>query len=181
MSPPLAKLPNDAELLVPAAVVREAVARLAAELQPLIADRETVLLGVLNGGLIPLAWLAEQLQGDFLIDYCHATRYRGEMRGADLQWEKYPSLDFAGRQVVVVDDIFDEGITLEAVAAYCKGQGAAEVRALVLVSKQHDRQSSDWRPDFVGLEVPDRYVFGCGMDYAGRWRHLNDIYAVAEQ
>jgi hypoxanthine phosphoribosyltransferase len=167
-------------MLVSAEKVQIAVDALAAEVQPLIAATETILLGVMNGGLIPLAWLMARLDGDFLVDYCHATRYRGDLSGKELEWLKYPSLDLRGRSIIVVDDIFDEGLTLQAVTDYCQEQGAREVRGLVLVSKRHQRRRTDWRPDFSGLDVDDRYVFGCGMDYRGRWRHLREIYAVGE-
>lgn len=82
--------------------------------------------------------------------------------------------------MLVIDDIFDEGDTLKAIVAEVRRQGAAAVYSAVLVNKRHDRKAAGLTVDFVGLEVPDRYVFGCGMDYKEYWRNLPAIYAVRD-
>ena len=79
--------------------------------------------------------------------------------------------------MLVVDDILDEGITLAALLNYCRDAGATEVLSAVLVRKDRPR-SVDLIPDFVGLEIPNRYIFGYGMDYHGYWRNAAGIYAV---
>jgi len=152
---------------------------LATDLQPLIEASDCILLGILNGGMFALVHLAERLAGDFRVDYCHATRYEGGMEGQSLTWLEQPHVDLAGMTVIVVDDIFDEGTTLRAVADYCSGQGAARVYTAVLIVKDRARPAATPLPDFTaGLQVPDRYVFGCGMDMHGRWRHLRGVYAL---
>ena len=83
-----------------------------------------------------------------------------------------------GSVVLVVDDIFDEGDTLKAILDQVRRQGAAAVYSAVLVNKRHERKVPGLTVDFVGLDVPDRYVFGCGMDYKEYWRQLPAIYAV---
>ncbi len=137
-----------------------------------------LVLTVMLGGLIPAAQLLTRLDFPLDIDYVHATRYRGETRGADLQWLARPSTSLEGRTVLVVDDILDEGLTLAAVLDWCREQGAQCVQCAVLVHKDHDRKPLLSKADFTGLVVPDRYVFGCGMDYMGRFRNLRGIYAV---
>jgi hypoxanthine phosphoribosyltransferase len=114
------------------------------------------------------------------LDYVHATRYRGTTRGGELEWIKRPRTSLRDEHVLIVDDIFDEGITLELIARHCRAQGARSVHSAVLVEKQRARQC-DYRPDFVGLEVADRYVFGMGMDYKEYLRNVAGIYAVADQ
>jgi len=84
----------------------------------------------------------------------------------------------SGRVVVVVDDILDEGLTLTEILDWCRGAGAARVYSAVLVHKRHDRKPGLRRADFTGLEVPDRYVFGYGMDYRGYLRNAPGIFAV---
>lgn len=143
---------------------------------------DTVLyLPVLQGGLIPAALLATRLELQLELDYIHATRYRGETRGSDLVWRARPLTPLKGRRVLVVDDILDEGHTLEAILEWCRAQGAREVSSAVLVDKRHDRRVPGLSADFTGLEVPDRYVFGCGLDYRERFRNLPEIYAVSEE
>jgi hypoxanthine phosphoribosyltransferase len=156
--------------------------RLAQAVQPLVDRGDCILLAVMTGGFYPLIRLADRLHGDFLIDYCHATRYAGATEGGMLDWRELPHLNLAGRTVILVDDIYDAGITLQAVAGYCREAGAVQVSTAVMVVKDRQRAADMPAPDFTtGLRVPDRYVFGCGMDVYGRWRHLPAIYALADQ
>ena len=98
---------------------------------------------------------------------------------AALQWTVRPQLDLKGRTVLLLDDILDEGVTLAAIADYCRQQGAAEVFMAVLVEKLHLRKvSPGMRADFTGIEVGDRFLFGYGLDYKGYWRNAPGIYAV---
>ena len=169
----------DAEEILDVATVAAGFDRLAERLQPFVDSGNCVLLAVMNGGMIPTVRLADRLRGDFLLDYCHATRYRGGTEGAELQWRELPHFDLAGRTVIVVDDIFDAGITLQAVAGRCRELGAANVLTAVMLVKDCARDPAAWVPDFdTGLRVPDRYVFGCGMDFDNRWRHLPSVYAL---
>ena len=167
------------DLLCTPAEVDGAIDRLAREITWELSGRRPLLLAVMLGGMIPAARLACRLDFPLDLDYAHATRYRGDTRGAELHWYAKPRAPLEGRTVLVVDDILDEGLTLAAVLAHCRELGAQAVYSAVLVHKCHDRKSPALeRADFTGLEVPDRYVFGCGMDYKGQLRHLRGIYAV---
>jgi hypoxanthine phosphoribosyltransferase len=152
--------------------------RLAGALQPVIDTHDCVLLGIMLGGMMPTARLAAMLHGDYALDYCQVSRYRGGERGGKLEWLQAPHAKLPGRTVLLVDDIFDEGITLDYVTGQCLELGARNVISSVLVRKRHNRVRTQLQPDHVGLEVDDRYVFGCGMDYRDRWRHLPEIWAL---
>ncbi|MDJ0928436.1 MAG: phosphoribosyltransferase family protein [Gammaproteobacteria bacterium] len=171
-------LPDGSELLIPHRDISTALDRLAQELQPVVDSGRCVLMAVMVGGMWPAIWLAERLRGDFVVDYCHVTRYRGGERGAEPEWLQAPCRDLAGAEVVLVDDIFDEGVTLDYARRACLKQRAARVTTVTLVVKRHGRAVPFAAPDHFGLEVPDRYVFGCGMDYRYHWRHLPDIHAL---
>jgi len=170
----------DAVVVATQAEVRQAYDRIAAELQPIVFSADCVLLGIMMGGMVPTVRIAGLLTGDFAMDYCQVSRYRGGLRGGEPEWGQTPRSDLTGRTVLLVDDIFDEGITLECVVGACRDLGAARVISSVLVRKLHDRAAGRSLPDLVGLTVDDRYVFGCGMDYQHRWRHLPAIYALRE-
>jgi hypoxanthine phosphoribosyltransferase len=168
-----------ARLVVPPEAVRDAWLRLARGIQPHIDAGPCVLIGVLVGGIIPLAQISARLHGDFLIDYCHLTRYAGGTGGGEIRWVQQPHLELRGLMVILIDDIFDQGYTLAELRRYCERRGAAgRVLSAVLVRKRHSRPTADIQPDLWGLEVGDEYVFGCGMDYQQRWRHLHAIYAL---
>jgi hypoxanthine phosphoribosyltransferase len=170
-----------AEVIHTEDAVHSAMDRMAEQVTAVLQHENPIVLAVMTGGMVPAVWLCSRLKFPHQIDYVHATRYIGTTRGGELQWRVEPRLQMSGRSVLIVDDILDEGITLDAVAQHCRALGAAEVRVAVLVRKQHARNRTDMRPDFVGLEVPDRYVFGCGMDYEEYFRNMPAIYALAAE
>lgn len=174
MIPPV----SGARLVATTAQVEAAYQRLAASIQPTAEGGDCVLLGVLLGGAVPLVRIAGLLNGDFLIDACRVGRYGAATRGGIPQWISPPQVPLRGKHVILVDDIFDEGITLDFVATNCREQGTRKLSTAVLVRKRHDRAGAMSGPDHVGLEVGDEYVFGCGMDYRGRWRHLDAIWGL---
>lgn len=168
---------HDAELLCSREEVNKAVERLARAIGARLADSDPLVLVVMNGALVPASLLFMHMDFPFQISYLHVTRYRGDTSGGAVQWMARPGIDVAGRTVLVIDDIFDEGHTLKAIVDALRADGAAAVYSAVLVDKRHDRKV-DLAVDFIGLEVADRYVFGCGMDYKEYWRNLPAIYAV---
>jgi hypoxanthine phosphoribosyltransferase len=177
----ITRIAREADLLHSEATVTSAVERLAARIGSLIETRNPLVLCVMNGGLLFTGWLLARWRFPLQLDYVHATRYRGNTSGDDLRWLARPTLAVRGRVVLLVDDIFDEGITLTQVAEDCARQGAAEVYRAVLVQKQRAPAPQAKLPDFIGLEVEDRYVFGCGMDYKHYLRNLPAIYAVSKE
>jgi hypoxanthine phosphoribosyltransferase len=171
---------EQAELLHDAASLDAAIRRMAASIDADYAGQERpVFMTVMQGGLFFAARLAMGCRTDFEFDYVHATRYRGTA-GGGLKWIKEPGVPLAGRNVLLVDDILDEGPTLHAIHAHCRAQGAASVRIAVLADKKHDRRTPGIEADYVGVTVPDRYVFGYGMDWHGHGRNLEGIWAMAE-
>jgi hypoxanthine phosphoribosyltransferase len=173
------KVLSEADLLVPEADVEAAIKRIAQEITCQLKESCPVILCVMNGGLIFTGQLLTKLNFPLEVDYVHATRYGHQINGSDLQWTVRPQLDLKGRTVLLLDDILDEGVTLAAIADYCRQQGAKEVFMAVLVEKLHLRKvSPGMRADFTGIEVGDRFLFGYGLDYKGFWRNAPGIYAV---
>ncbi|MCB1615303.1 MAG: hypoxanthine-guanine phosphoribosyltransferase [Pseudomonadales bacterium] len=144
--------------------------------------KNPLVICLMNGGLITAGHLLTKLDFLLQVDYLHATRYREAMQGSDdLQWLVKPHHAIEGRHVLLVDDILDEGMTLFQVSEFCRAQGAASVSCAVIVEKIHDRRSPPgFKAEYTGLEVPDRYVFGFGMDYKGYLRNAPGIFAVSE-
>ncbi len=166
-----------ADLVHGAATLRAAIDRIGEAIDAELAGAPAVFLTVMQGALAFAGPLATAITAPLLFDYVHATRYRGATSGGALVWIKQPTVSLAGRAVLLVDDILDEGYTLKAIRDFCLEQGAARVLVAVLCEKRHGR-GAGLRADFVGGEVPDRYVFGFGMDYHEQGRNLPAIYAV---
>ena len=155
--------------------VSAAVDKMADEINAYYGDQPIILISVLTGAIVPAAWLVTRLKMPVQMDFVHATRYRGGLYGAELEYRVPPRLDLEDKHVLIVDDIFDEGNTLAAIKGSVEKRKAATVKMASLVRKDHDRGLDRDYVDFVGLDVPDVYVYGCGMDAYEEWRHLDEI------
>ncbi|HQR04695.1 MAG TPA: hypoxanthine-guanine phosphoribosyltransferase [Rhodocyclaceae bacterium] len=168
-----------AELIVDAPAVQQAVDRVAAAVSARLAERNPLVLAIMGGATIFAGHLLPRLGFPLEYDYLHATRYGNATTGGELAWIVAPRTPVAGRVVLLVDDILDEGITLAAIRSRLLGDGAAECLTAVFADKSTGR-AKPIRADFVGITLPDRYVFGFGMDVRGAWRNLPAIYALQE-
>lgn len=170
---------HTADMLYTPAQVAAALQRLGNAISATLATTNPLVLVVMNGGLLVGAHLLQHLQFPLTLGYLHATRYRGAEQGGIMRWVAAPPT-VTGRTVLVVDDIYDEGTTLQEILQRLRQEGAARLYSAVLANKLHERKVAGLEVDFIGLTVPDRYIFGCGMDYHEYWRQLPAIYAVAE-
>ncbi len=176
----LAAVLNRSEVIHEPATVTAAIERLADTVSADYRSRNPLVLSIMIGGLVFSGRLLSRIDIPLTVDYLHASRYRGETSGGEaLHWLARPSSPLAGRSVLILDDILDEGHTLRGIVDFCRAQGAADVATAVLVKKRHDRCVEGVHADYVGLEVPDRYVFGAGMDYKDYLRNLPGIHALA--
>jgi hypoxanthine phosphoribosyltransferase len=178
--PALSEALKTAELLHDRAHIETAIARMGRDIDAALAGEVPLYVSVMHGGLIFSGALALAISTDLEFEYVHATRYRGATQGGELHWLRKPVESLSGRTVLLADDILDEGYTLRAVRDWCLGEGARRVLIAVLCQKVHDRTAPGIHADFCGVEVPDRYVFGFGMDYHEQGRNLPGIYALKE-
>ncbi|HWS39686.1 MAG TPA: hypoxanthine-guanine phosphoribosyltransferase [Arenimonas sp.] len=166
------------ELIYDRFEVEQAIDQMAVKIRKDCHGQFPVFLTLMHGGMFFAARLALELGMDAEFDYLHATRYHGETSGSGLAWLHRPATIIEGRTVLLVDDILDEGHTLKAVRNWCEDQGAAKVKIAVMTTKQHDRCVHGLKADYSGLNVPDRYIFGYGMDINEHGRNLPGIYAL---
>ena len=174
------QLLENAELIASADVIQKTLERLADEIARDMGDTTPLVLAVMGGAVVFAGQLLPRLAFPLEFDYLHVTRYRGKTSGGAIEWRVLPGQNVVGRTVLVLDDILDEGATLAAVRDKLLELGASKVLAAVLTDKQNGL-NKPIRADYVGLNVPDRYVFGCGMDVYGMWRNLPAIYALKIQ
>jgi hypoxanthine phosphoribosyltransferase len=169
-----------ADCLYDAAAVDAALDRMAREIAAELRHSDPLVITVMQGGLVPAGLLLPRLDFPLQIDYLHATRYQGRTRGGELEWRARPVRPLDGRIVLLIDDIYDEGHTLAAIVRACEEAGARRVYSAVLLDKQHQRKAA-YRPDFIGMPVADRYVFGMGMDYREYLRNAPGVFAVRDE
>jgi hypoxanthine phosphoribosyltransferase len=163
------------QTLLTAEQLSEGVDRLARDVRQACGDGPLTVVGVLTGSVVVVSDLIRRLDGPVRLSMVWASSYRGTATRAgrlDLRLDLLP--DLTGQHVLLVDDIFDSGRTLDAILTDLRGRGAASVRSLVLLRKQ-GRAEVSIQPDFVGFDIPDLFVVGYGLDYDGAWRHLPHV------
>ncbi len=171
------KILAEADLLCSAEESALAVRRVAGEVGARLRDANPLVLAVMGGAVVFTGQLLPQLDFPLDFDYLHVTRYGDVTVGGSLNWVVEPRAAVSGRSVLVVDDILDEGVTMAEIVKRLRQQGAAEVLSAVFADKNLGR-TKPITADFVGVHLPNRYVFGYGMDVKGAWRNLPAVYAV---
>ncbi len=170
-----------AELVFSPEQLELAYTRMAEEISAKLSDSNPLILCTMIGGLIPTGILLPRLNFPLQVDYLHATRYRGNTSGSELHWLARPRASLRDRTVLIVDDVLDYGITLQAVVEDCTLMGAAQVFTAVLVEKKIADRPGLVKADFTGLVAEDRYLFGHGMDYRDYLRNADGIYAAGDE
>lgn len=169
---------EDSDPIATAEEVQAAVRRLAVQVEGRLASAYPLVLAVMGGAVVFAGQLLPLLRFPLDFDYIHVSRYGKETRGAAIDWRVAPPAGVSGRTVLVVDDILDGGQTMAAIRDRLLGLGAKAFHCAVLVDKVLGREKPI-HADFVGLRIPDRFVFGYGMDAKGYWRNLPEIRAMA--
>jgi hypoxanthine phosphoribosyltransferase len=170
---------KDSDLIASAAEVQAAVQRVAAEIEKELSSKYPLVLAVMGGAVVFAGQILPLLRFPLDFDYVHASRYGAMTRGSRIEWRVKPPALVRGRTVLVLDDILDHGETMNAIRNGLLELGAESVLCAVLVEKIL-KDKKPIVPDFVGLKIPDRFVFGCGMDAKGFWRNLPEIRAMKE-
>ena len=172
-----------AEELVSADTVQAAVRKVAEVLNSRFDSDATgefpLVLGVMGGAVVFTGHLLPQLSFPLEFDYIHVTRYGDQDRGGEVVWKVIPRQNVAGRTIIVVDDILDEGETLAHVKQRLLDMGAAEVILAVFADKDLGKQKPV-QADIVGLTIPNKFVVGFGMDAHGYWRNLPGLWVIKD-
>ncbi|MDH5577604.1 MAG: hypoxanthine-guanine phosphoribosyltransferase [Betaproteobacteria bacterium] len=168
---------EDSDLVCGEQEIQAAIVRVATEIDARVRDAYPLVLVVMGGAVVFAGQLLPRLRFPLDLDYVHATRYGAATRGGGIAWRVSRPEDVRDRTVLLLDDILDHGQTLCAIRDQLLAQGAAQVLSAVLVEKALSAPKPI-RADFVGVRIPDRFVFGCGMDAKGFWRNLPEIRAM---
>lgn len=169
----------ESDLIHSSEVIAYAIEQLSLNISHTLNQSNPLVMCVMGGAVVFSGQLLPKLNFPLEFDYVQASRYHGQTQGKEITWRVEPAENVRGRTVLLLDDILDEGHTLAAIREKCLGLGALDVKIAVLVEKTLEKEKPI-KADFVGLSVPNRYVFGCGMDVYGWWRNLPAIYALKE-
>jgi hypoxanthine phosphoribosyltransferase len=157
--------------------VEAAVERLAREIDARLRGAYPLVLAVMGGAVVFAGQILPRLRFPLDFDYIHASRYGAATRGSEIEWRVMPSESVRDRTVLVLDDILDGGETMAAIRERVLGLGAKSFQCAVLVEKKL-KVEKPIKADFVGLQIENRFVFGCGLDAKGFWRNLPEIRAM---
>lgn len=171
-------LTHHAQCIISKDAVHAYIRSLGAAINAHYGSEEVVLWSVLNGAMVFTGQLLPHLQMPVTVDYVHATRYNKNTPSENLHWFAKPVASITGKNLLICDDIFDLGFTLQAVVAFAEAEGAKTVATAVMAFKELQRDHPFRKPDFIAFSVPDKYVFGMGMDYNGYWRNAPGIWVA---
>jgi hypoxanthine phosphoribosyltransferase len=167
------------DVIAGAEEVQAAIRRVASQIEARLGNAFPIVLPVMGGAVVFAGQLLPLLRFPLDFDYIHASRYGGATRGAGVDWKVSPPGLVQGRTVLVLDDILDHGETMNVIRTRLLELGAKDFYCAVLVEKKLNLKKPI-AADFVGLTIPDRFVFGCGMDAKGYWRNLPEIRAMKD-
>jgi hypoxanthine phosphoribosyltransferase len=170
---------ENSDPVLSAGEVQAAIQRVAGEIEQRLADAYPLVLAVMGGAVVFAGQILPLLRFPLDFDYIHASRYGAQTQASSIDWRVTPPQNLAGRSVLVLDDILDGGETMAEIRTRVLELGASRFHCAVLVEKMLARRKPI-APDFVGLQIADRFVFGCGMDAKGYWRNLPEIRAMRE-
>lgn len=170
---------DNSTCLLDEAGVNKLFNQLSSDITAACQHQNPVVLCVMTGAVVAVGMLLPKLNFPLEVDYIHATRYQGKLVGEELVWKQFPTTPLAGRTVIIIDDVLDEGVTMAKLKAYCDEQGAARSYVAVLVDKDINK-AKPVQADFIGFQAGNQYLFGLGMDYKGYLRNANGLYECPE-
>jgi len=164
--------PDVERVLITEPRIHRRIASLAREIGDCYGDDEVTIITVLNGSMVFLGELLHRLPMPTRLDTVVARSYgAGTTSSGRVRISRQWKLSLRGRHVLLVDDILDTGLTMKRICDHIRRERPASLRTCVLLDKPM-RRVADIQPDFVGFEIPDKFVVGYGLDFAERYRNL---------
>ena len=168
------------EVLVTKEELKEKTAQYGKKITLDYMGKDLVVVGVLNGGFIFLSDLAREIDLDLTVDFISVSSYGDSTQSSGVvRIIKDIDSDITGKHVLLVEDLIDTGLTLKYLKELFNTKGCASVKLAAIMDKP-DRRKVDLHVDYVGIEIPDEFVVGYGLDYAGKYRNLPEVYVIRE-
>jgi len=167
------------KLVIPEKLIQQEVTRIAEQMNAELADRDPIFLGILNGAFMFAGDLYKQLTFPCQITFLKLASYSGTRSTGTVKQLIGINLDLKDRCVVVLEDIVDTGVTLETIIRQLSGYEPAEIRVATFLHKP-DATIREVRLDYVGMEIPNDFILGYGLDYDGYGRNFREIYRLVD-
>lgn len=167
---------DQSKVLLDSNEIQSGLSKLADQLNNDYINDKPLMLCVVNGAIVFTGQLLPLLTFPMMLDYVHVTRYKNNLAGK-LEWKQYPSKVIKDRNIVILDDVLDSGITITAIKNWCLGQGAKKVETVVLLEKEIPREPSVIQnANYAAFKIGKEYVYGFGLDNDEYWRNTKDIH-----
>jgi len=168
------------EILLPRERIQDRVRELAETLSRDYAGQEIVVVGIMSGVVVFLADLIRGIDVPVRLEFLNASSYRGQKTTAGEMMVDLSSLpNLGGKHVLLLDDIFDTGQTLQRTSQLIQEMQPASLKSAVLLWKT-ERNETDCEPDHFGFQIPNQFVVGYGLDHDGLYRNLADVCVLPE-
>ncbi len=163
--------------MISAEEIRQAVERLGKQISADYAGSgsEIVVVGILKGAFVFLADLVREISCPMILDFMQVSSYyNGTVSTGNVKIKKDLDYDIAGRDVLIVEDIIDSGVTMQCLKRELYSRNPRSIKVCAAFDKP-SRRKVDFTADYIGVEVPDEFIVGYGLDYAGKYRNLPDV------
>lgn len=167
------------EVFIPNGEIRRVISEMAAKINRDLAGRDVIFLGILNGAFMFASDLIREITLDCQISFLKLASYAGTSSTGTVKRLIGINEDIYRKTVVILEDIVDTGITLENIIKQLKGYEPEEIRVATMLFKP-GAYTKDLKLDYVGIEIPNDFVLGYGLDYKGYGRNLDDLYRVVK-
>ncbi len=168
------------EVLIPHSDIQQKVKQLADHIKNDFQGEKILAVGILKGSFMFFADLVRELGEGVYVDFMQVSSYKDGMESSgELTFIKDLSQDISGKNVLIIDDIIDTGYTLKKLVETLKDRNPKSLKTCVLLDKK-ERRKVEYSPDYIGFEIPDKFVVGYGLDWAEEGRTLKDIYCVLD-
>ncbi len=173
---------EELKLLIPEEEIKKRVKELAQEIDRNHRGQSVVFVGILKGAFIFLADLVRQIKGvDLAIDFVRLASYgTSDTSSGQIQITKDIELSLKDKEVIIVEDIVDTGLTLKYLQDYLKSHQPNSVKVCCLINKT-ERREIEINIDYCGFTIPKGFLVGYGLDYAEKYRHLPEIYEIVRK
>lgn len=163
------------ETLVSREEIEETVDRLARQISEDYKGKDLIVVGILKGAAVFLADLIRKIDCPMIMDFMQVSSYyNGTVSSGNVKIKKDLDYDISGKDVLIVEDIIDSGVTMQCLKRELFSRSPKSIRVVAAFDKP-SRRTVDFKADYIGIEVPDKFIVGYGLDYAGKYRNLPDV------